>query len=307
MREYILQVPKEHAHTRLDLLLLEFFKKNHPGLSRTFIQKLISEGNVTVKVANLIKPHLKVKTGDEIRIRIEEKKPSAIKGEEIPLEVVYEDDDLAIINKQSGLVVHPAPGNYEHTLVNALLHRFKNLSDINPERPGIVHRLDKETSGLLVVAKNNSAHLVLARQFAKHSIKRKYTAIVKGKMEFDENIIEVPIGRHPRKRKNMSAGYGKKTKYAKTYYRTLSRGPDYSLLELAPFTGRTHQLRVHLAFVGHPILGDAKYGKDNGFGRLALHARYIGLVHPRTGKFIEFSCDLPPEFSAFLNTGKAFC
>lgn len=300
MREYVLQVSKQQANMRLDLLLMEFFKDNDLGLSRTFVQKLISEGNVTVTGANLIKPHLKVKTGDEIRICIKEKKPSTIKPEAIPLEIVYEDQDLAVINKHSGLVVHPAPGNYEHTLVNALLHHFKNLSDINPERPGIVHRLDKETSGLLVVAKNNSAHLALAKQFARHSIKRKYTALVKGKMEFDENIIEIPIGRHPYKRKNMSAGFGKKTKYAKTYYRTLSRGPDYSLLELEPFTGRTHQLRVHLAFLGHPILGDAKYGKGNGFGRLALHARYIGFVHPRTGKSLEFSCDLPPEFNAFL-------
>jgi 23S rRNA pseudouridine1911/1915/1917 synthase len=319
MQEYVFKVEQQDANMRLDLFLIEFSKKKDLGLSRTFIQRLISEGKVSVNSLNLInpalsatkkryvvrkggvKPHFKVKTGDEIRIRILDKKPSILKAEEIPLDIIYEDDDLAIIDKYSGLVVHPAPGNYEHTLVNALLHHFKKLSDISPQRPGIVHRLDKETSGLLVIAKNNPAHLALAKQFAKHSIKRKYIALVKGKMEFDENIIELPIGRHPYKRKNMSAGFGKKTKYAKTYYRTLSRERDYSLVELEPFTGRTHQLRVHLAFLGHPILGDTKYGKNNEFSRLALHARYIGFVHPRTGKFVEFSCETPPEFSELLN------
>ncbi len=301
MQEYVLKVSAQDANMRLDLFLIEFSKKNNLGLSRTFVQKLISDGKVTVSSANLAKPHFKVRAGDEIRVCIEDKKPSILKAEEIPLDIVYEDEDLAIINKYSGIVVHPAPGNYEHTLVNALLYRFKKLSDINPHRPGIVHRLDKGTSGLLVVAKNNVAHLALAKQFAKHSIKRKYTALVKGKMEFDENIIELPIGRHPYKRKNMSVGCGKKTKYAKTYYHTLKRGEDFSLLELEPFTGRTHQLRVHLAFLGHPILGDTKYGKNNEFSRLALHAKYIGFVHPRTGKFVEFSCEIPSEFSEFIN------
>lgn len=326
MQEYVFKVDQQDANMRLDLFLMEFSKKKDLGLSRTFIQRLISEGKVTVNNSNLInpiltpplyrgaglackgriKPHFKVKTGDEIRMRILDKKPSILKAEEIPLDIIYEDDDLAIINKYSGLVVHPAPGNYEHTLVNALLHHFKKLSDISPQRPGIVHRLDKETSGLLVIAKNNTAHLALAKQFAKHSIKRKYLALVKGKMEFDENIIELPIGRHPYKRKNMSVGFGKKTKYAKTYYRTLSRERDYSLVELEPFTGRTHQLRVHLAFLGHPILGDTKYGKNNEFSRLALHAKTIGFVHPRTGKFVEFSCATPPEFSESLSEAKTY-
>ena len=212
------------------------------------------------------------------------------------IKIVYEDDNIIVINKPAGLVVHPAPGNYEHTLVNALIYCFKNLSDINPQRPGIVHRLDKETSGLLVIAKNNTTHLALARQFAKHSIKRKYIALVKGKMEFDEDIIELPIGRHPRRRKNMAVGFAKGTKYAKTHYRTLKRKEDCSLLELEPFTGRTHQLRVHLAFIGHPILGDAKYGKGNGSKRMCLHAKYIGFLHPSSGKFVEFSSDTPSEF-----------
>ncbi|MFH0913577.1 MAG: RluA family pseudouridine synthase [Candidatus Omnitrophota bacterium] len=300
MREYIYSVSDSDAGKRLDLFLLDFLQKEDLGLSRTFIQKLIQDGKVTIKDIPLIRPHLKVKESDEIRICIEDKKASALRAEDIPLEVIYEDEDLAIINKHPGLVVHPAPGNYEHTLVNALLSRFKKLSDINPQRPGIVHRLDKETSGLLVIAKNNAAHLSLARQFSEHSIKRKYIALVKGRMEFDENVIELPIGRHPRKRKNMSVGFGKKTKYAKTYYRTLKRKEDFSLLELEPFTGRTHQLRVHLAFVGHPILGDTKYGRNNAFSRLALHAEVIGFIHPRTEKFVEFFSPSPPEFKGML-------
>jgi 23S rRNA pseudouridine1911/1915/1917 synthase len=207
---------------------------------------------------------------------------------------------LAVINKPPGLVVHPAPGNRKHTLVNALLSRFKKLSAINPQRPGIVHRLDKETSGLLVIAKDDATHLELARQFAEHSIKRKYIALVKGRMKFDEGVIEMPIGRHPYKRKSMAVGFGENTKYAKTYYRTIKRATDYTLLELEPFTGRTHQLRVHLAFLGHPILGDSKYGKNNEFARLALHAKYLGFTHPHAKKFIEFNCAVPKELREYL-------
>jgi 23S rRNA pseudouridine1911/1915/1917 synthase len=277
-------------------LVSAFSKKHNLGLSRTSIQDLISKGRITVNGSCDIKPHYKVRKTDKIKIVPEDKVKSAINAEEIPLEVVYEDDDLAIINKPVGLVVHPAPGNYQHTLVNALLARFKNLSDINPQRPGIVHRLDKDTSGILVIAKNNSAHLKLSAQFADHSIKRKYVAIVKGKMEFDENIIEAPIARDAFRRESMSVNFSDKARYAKTYYRTLKRAGDCSLLQLEPFTGRTHQLRVHLAFIGHPILGDKKYGKNDEFSRLALHAQSLGFRHPTTGKFVEFSSSLPQEF-----------
>ena len=301
MREYILNVSPKEAGRRLDLFLLEFSKQKNLAFSRTFLQKLLKEKKITVLSLPLAKPHYKIKAGDEIKIQAEDKKKYEIQAENIPLEIVYEDQDVAVINKPSGLVVHPAPGNYEHTLVNALLYHFKNLSDVNPQRPGIIHRLDKETSGLLVIAKNNHAHFALAEQFAKHSVKRKYVALVKGRVEFDEHVVELPIGRHPYKRKNMSVGFGKKTKYAKTYYRTLKRAKDSSLLELEPFTGRTHQLRVHLAFVGHPILGDTKYGRNNEFARLALHAKSLRFTHPRTGKFLEFSSRIPKEF---INTNR---
>jgi 23S rRNA pseudouridine1911/1915/1917 synthase len=304
-QEYTLRASPEDSGKRLDLLLAQFSKKKKLGFSRTFIQKLILKGSVTLKDMKLNKPHYKVKASDEIKINIEDKKPNTIKPEFIPFDIVYEDQDLAVINKPSGLVVHPAPGNYEHTLVNALLYHFKNLSDINPERPGIIHRLDKQTSGLLIIVKNNPTHLALSQQFADHNIKRKYIALVKGKMEFDENTIELPIARHPYKRKNMAVGFGQTSKYAKTYYRTLKRTKDFSLLELEPFTGRTHQLRVHLAFLGHPILGDTKYGKNNEFSRLALHAKSISFIHPRKGKLVEFSCEIPLEFSEFLNKNRS--
>lgn len=303
MPEYRVRVLSEDSGKRLDLFLVGFFQNKKTAVSRNFIQNLIQQGRITKKTQAL-KSHYKVKAGDEFKIQFEEKKIGALKSEDILLDVVYEDDDLAVINKPAGLVVHPAPGNYEHTLVNALLCRFKKLSDVSPQRPGIVHRLDKGTSGLLVVAKNNFTHLALSKQFAGHSIKRKYIALVKGKTEFDEEVIEVPIGRHPHRRKNMAVGFGKKTRYAKTYYRTLKRGKVWSLLELEPFTGRTHQLRVHLAFLGHPILGDTKYGKNNKFSRLALHAESIGFTHPATGKFLELSSDMPLEFREFLNEAK---
>lgn len=286
----------QDLNARLDLFILNYSRQNKLGFSRTFIQGLIQGQKVWVNGSMVVKPNHKVKPTDEILVSLEDKEQKSPALENIPLEVVYEDEDLAIINKPVGMVTHPAPGNYEHTLVNALLYRFKKLSDINPQRPGIVHRLDKDTSGLMVVAKNNQSHLDLAEQFAKHSIKRRYIAIVRGKMEFDESIIEVPIGRHPYKRKKMAVGFGDNTKYAKTFYRTLKRCDEFSLLELAPFTGRTHQLRVHLAFIGHPILGDPKYGKAGDFSRLALHARSLGFIHPRTGKSMEFISKVPEEF-----------
>ena len=300
MQESIFKVTSANSGMRLDLFITEISRENNLGFSRTFIQKLIQDARVTLNGRKITKPHHKVKLDDEFKITIEDRKAASLDPEDIPLDVVYEDKDLAIINKPPGMVVHPAPGNTEHTLVNDLLFRFKELSDISPQRPGIVHRLDKETSGLLVIAKNNTSHLELSKQFARHTIKRKYIALVKGKMEFDENIIELPIGRHPVKRKSMAVGFGSKSRSAKTFYRTLMRTPAFSMLELEPFTGRTHQLRVHLAFIGHPILGDSKYGKAGKEERLYLHARSLGFKHPSTGEFVEFSCDVPEEFIRFV-------
>lgn len=299
MREYTLEVSPEQVGMRLDLFISAFTKANNLGISRSIVQDLIQRQKITVKGLDDINPHYKVKLKDIIKFSPEEKVLRTIEAEDIPLEVIYEDKTIAIINKPVGLVVHPAPGNYKHTLVNALLHRFKELSDISPQRPGIVHRLDKDTSGLLVIAKNNAAHLKLAEQFSEHSIKRKYVAIVKGRMEFDENIIEAPIARHAIKREHMTVNFTEGSRYAKTYYRTLKRIGEFSLLQLEPFTGRTHQLRVHLDFIGHPILGDKKYGHNNEFSRLALHAKSLGFIHPQTEKFVEFESALPQEFIDF--------
>jgi 23S rRNA pseudouridine1911/1915/1917 synthase len=301
MNEHSFTASSDESGKRLDILLSNFSKNNRLGLSRVFIKGLILSGKVYVKGEAVTKPHHKVKGGDDIKFSFADKVKNTLKAEDISLNIVYEDEDLAVIDKPSGMVVHPAPGNYEHTLVNALKNVLKSLSDINPDRPGIVHRLDKETSGLLVIAKNNASHLDLARQFAEHSVKKEYLAIVKGKVEFDENVIEASIARHATKRKSMAVNFSDQAKEAKTYYRTLKRTKDFSLLELRPYTGRTHQLRVHLDFIGHPILGDDKYGKDNKFSRLALHAKRLGFMHPRTGKFMEFNSPTPKEFNDFLN------
>ena len=285
---------------RLDLFLVDYALANNLGLSRTNIQKLIHGGKIFLNGQAATKPHQKLAPDDQLQVFLPEQEKTQILPEEIPLDIVYEDADVLVLNKQSGLVVHPAPGNREHTLVNALLGRPVELSDINKNRPGIVHRLDKETSGLLVIAKNNPSHLHLVKQFSKHSIQRKYVAIVSGRVEFDEDIIEAPIGRHPVKRKNMAVSFLQNTKYARTAYKTLKRSKEFSLLELKPFTGRTHQLRVHLAYLGYPILGDSKYGKSGDFGRLALHAQEIGFLHPATNKLMHFTSKLPAEFQEFI-------
>ena len=300
-----MQVGAEEIKMRLDLLLADYALRNNLGLSRCNIQKFIRQGRVFLNTKVIKKPHQKMNLRDQVKVILPEKEKSEVMPEKIPLEIVYEDKDVLVINKPSGLVVHPAPGNQEHTLVNALLGRPVELSDINKNRPGIVHRLDKETSGLLVVAKNNASHLNLVKQFSQHSIQRKYIAIVCGRVEFDEDVIEASIGRHPLKRKNMAVSFTQKSKYAKTFYKTLKRSKDYSLLELKPFTGRTHQLRVHLAHLGYPILGDTKYGKKNNFPRLALHAREIGFMHPATNKLMHFTSKIPAEFEDFIKNNLA--
>jgi 23S rRNA pseudouridine1911/1915/1917 synthase len=300
MEELLLQVKPEEAKMRLDLLLAEYALRDNLGLSRTNIQKLIREGKVFLNSQVVNKPHHKLNAFDALQIFLPEKEKTEFLPEQISLDIVYEDKDILVINKQAGLVVHPAPGNREHTLVNALLGRSTELSDINKNRPGIVHRLDKETSGLLVIAKNNASHLKLVKQFAQHSIQRKYIAIVRGRVEFDEDVIEAPIGRHPLQRKNMAVSFAQNTKYAKTFYKTLKRCKNFSFLELRPFTGRTHQLRVHLAYLGYPILGDTKYGKKDDFPRMALHAQEIGFIHPSTNKPMHFTSKIPLEFQEFV-------
>ncbi len=291
MEKINLKADQDSLHLRIDVFLAKHLKDH----SRTSLKSLIVEGLVLVN-GKKIKPHYCLMIDDEIEISIPPKQETCLSSQNIPLEIFYEDDDVIVVNKPEGMVVHPGAGNKDATLVNALLFHTKELSDVSPERPGIVHRLDKETSGVMVVAKTNFAHLELAKQFKQHSIKRRYIALVKGKVEFKEGLIDVPIHRHPLRRKNMAVSFSPDAKQAQTYYKTIKRFDNFTLLELTPKTGRTHQLRVHLAYLKHPILGDAKYGNKNSFTRLALHAKNLGFQHPSQKKFLEFNSPLPKEF-----------
>ena len=294
---YNFTVSQEDLGKRIDVFLTDKLKDNH---SRTFIQRLILNKDILLN-GRAVKPNQKLNLSDTIQVTVPESTAHQINPEDIKLKVIYEDDDILVIDKPSGLVVHPGAGNLSGTLVNALLAHTRNLSAVNPQRPGIVHRLDKGTSGVMVVAKNNLAHLKLIKQFSTHRIKKKYIAIVKGKVECDEGIIDLPIGRHKRDFKRQAVSFVN-ARPAVTNYKVLRRFDDYAtLLELNPQTGRTHQLRVHLAHLGHPILGDSKYGTaaQPDFPRLALHALELGIFHPQTKKFLSFSSELPAEFTKF--------
>lgn len=295
MEEKTAIIETQEANVRVDIYL----KDRESGLSRTRIKDLILEGRVLINGAK-VKPHYKLKINDELRWVIPDVPETGLEAENIPLDIVFEDKDVIVLNKPSGLVVHPGVGNQSHTLVNALLFHTHELSSINPERLGIVHRLDKETSGVMVIAKNNSSHLELAKQFKKHSIERRYIALVEGKIEFDEGIVDVPIKRHILDRKKMTVSFTEEAKPAETFYRVIKRYPEFTALELFPKTGRTHQLRVHLSYLGHPILGDATYGKKKNFTRLALHAKDLGFFHPSTKQFIRFETPLPSEMKSAM-------
>ncbi|MGE5308457.1 MAG: RluA family pseudouridine synthase [Deltaproteobacteria bacterium] len=299
-RSFCTTVPPEAQGKRLDVFLMDFVRDNNLGISRTYLKELIDGGRVRVAGTDSVSAHYKVREGQEVELDLVEKQQAPLEPEDIPLKVVCEDDDIAVIDKPAGLVTHPAPGNRCHTLVNALLFRVKKLSTVNPDRPGIVHRLDKETSGIMVVARTNEAHFDLARQFEDHTITRRYVALVKGRVEFNEDVIEAPIDRDAEHRENMKVDFSPEARYAKTRYKVLERGDDFSYLELEPYTGRTHQLRVHLAYIGHPVLGDSKYGRHNPFPRMALHAKTLGFIHPETKKYMEFTSEPPKEFTDFV-------
>lgn len=295
MEEKTCLIDDQKARLRVDL----FLKEMEPECSRTQVQSLILAGYVTVN-GTKIKSHYKLKLGDRLKWQIPAKPESGITAENIPLNIIFEDKDIIVLDKPPGLVVHPGAGNQQHTLVNALLFHTKELSSISQERPGIVHRLDKDTSGVMVIAKNNHAHLELAKQFKKHSIERRYIALVGGLIEFDEGIIDVPLKRHILDRRKMFVSFTEEAKPAHTFYRVLKRFSDFTAVELFPKTGRTHQLRVHLLYLGHPVLGDKTYGKLKDFSRLALHAKDLGFHHPSTGEFVKFSSPLPKEMKEVL-------
>lgn len=280
------------AGSRLD----QFLAATAAGLSRARIQDLIKEGHVLLN-GGVAKASARLRAGDTVSLNEPPPVPTETVAEEIALDVLFEDDDLIVINKPAGLVVHPAAGNWSGTVVNALLHHCETLSGIGGEqRPGIVHRLDKDTSGCLVVAKNDVAHQSLAKQFAGREVTKIYLALAAGKFSRLSGTIEAPIGRHPVQRKKMTVLPADKGRAAKTGYRVLRELPAGTLVECTLHTGRTHQIRVHLRHLGHPILGDEVYGRRGTFARQMLHAWRLGFEHPRTGKRLNFESPIPPDF-----------
>lgn len=293
MTKFTLKATSEDTKKRLDLFLVE---KIPQEMSRSYIQKLIAQGNVFVN-RDVAKSHTKIKPGDDVEVNIPMPRKTEIAAEDIPLNVVFEDEHLLVINKPAGMVVHPGAGNLTGTMVNALLSYCKDLSGIGGElRPGIVHRLDKDTSGLLVVAKSDYVHRHLSNQFKKRKTRRRYIAFVKGVVQLDNGMVDLPITRHKIHREKMAVGFTK-AKEALTHYRVLKRFADYTMLELELRTGRTHQIRTHMEYLGHPLLGDIKYGgcRQDKIGRHALHAATLGFTHPVTKRFLEFEADLPED------------
>jgi 23S rRNA pseudouridine1911/1915/1917 synthase len=268
-------------------------------LSRAQVQRLIAAGNITVN-GQRAKPGHRLSPGDRVDIILPPTPPRELKPEDIPLKIIYEDDDLFAVDKPAGLTVHPAPGHPGHTLVNAILAHFPHLADIGDSlRPGVVHRLDKDTSGVMLVAKNQAAQANLSKQFKSHSVTKAYLALVKGKLEPESGIIEADIGRDPRHRKKMAVvAQGRE---ARTEYRVVKYIGNYTLLEVRPETGRTHQIRVHLAAIGFPVVGDKVYGvKSKYLPRQFLHACRLGFKLPTTGEYVEFESALPDDLEQAL-------
>jgi 23S rRNA pseudouridine1911/1915/1917 synthase len=291
-----LTVPNEQAGWRLDLYLALAL----PQFSRSRLQALIRAGEVHLQ-GKSARTRETVHAGDIVGLTVPPVEEIDALAEEIPLEILFEDEDLLVLNKPAGLVVHPGAGNQTHTLVNALLHHCANLSGIGgKQRPGIVHRLDKETSGCLVVAKNDAAHQHLSRQFAEREVKKIYLALVTGTPKRPRGTIEAPIGRHPVQRKKMAVNQTR-GRVAKTDYRVLQSGGGVSLVECAIHSGRTHQIRVHLHHIGHPVAGDSLYGKKIAAPRQMLHAWKLGFTHPRTGERHFFEAPVPDDFQAAMD------
>lgn len=302
--------PCDGKQERLDV----FISQETGNITRSAARRLIEEGMVLVD-GSPQKPSLKLKGGEHLLVRIPPPLPAVPVAEEIPLEILYEDSDIIVVNKAAGMVVHQGAGNFTGTLVNALLGHCSDLSGIGGEiRPGIVHRIDKDTTGVLVVAKNDHAHKELARQFETHSIKRVYFTLVYGSPKEDKGRIEAAIGRHPVDRKRMS-GTARHGRNAVTHWRVIGRYPGMSLLKITLETGRTHQIRVHLSEAGHPLLGDPDYGgvgrlanvRDpvlrrliKELGRQALHAKTLGFIHPTTGDYVEFDTEIPEDMNRII-------
>jgi 23S rRNA pseudouridine1911/1915/1917 synthase len=272
-------------------------------LTRARVQKLLSEGRVLVN-GSAGKANYRVNTGDSIDVTVPDAREASAQPEKVALDILFEDDYILVLNKPKGMVVHPAAGHSSGTLVNALLHHCSDLSGIGGiARPGIVHRLDKDTSGVLVVAKNDSAHLSLSRQLKEHSMVREYVAIVHGEVRPNHGAIDAAIARHPRERKKMAVVVPAKGRHAVTHFFVLERMSSYTYLRLRLETGRTHQIRVHLSSVGHPVVGDPLYGPKRPrvrFNGQALHARLLGFQHPADGRYLEFASEPPEDFKELL-------
>lgn len=311
MNKTMFSVSPEDVGQRLDL----FLSSRHPLITRSQIQRLIEEGEVKIN-GKVAKASHKIRETEAVEINIPEPEGIEALPEKIPLDILYEDHDVIVINKPAGMVVHPAAGNYTGTLVNALLDHCKDLSGIGGKlRPGIVHRLDKNTTGVLIAAKSDVAHQSLAEQFKKHSIKRKYVALVHGVIAAEKGKLDAAIGRHLTQRKMMSVKTSR-GKAAVTNFKVLSRFDQFTLLELSLETGRTHQIRVHLSSINHPVVGDQVYGGTERIsgvkevkirkiirqlGRQALHAKILGFIHPQTGKYLEFQAPVPEDFQKVLD------
>lgn len=297
---YKVNIDEENHGTRIDLVLSQSLSET----SRSFLQKLITGGAVSIDGTVCKSKKQKVEAGQEITIVVPEPEHLQVEAEDIPLDIVYEDDDVLVVNKPKGMVVHPAVGNYNGTLVNAIMyHCGDSLSSINGViRPGIVHRIDKDTSGLLMIAKNDAAHNSLAGQLAEHSITRAYQAIVYNNFGDDKGTVDAPIGRDPKNRLRQAVTQ-QNSKRAVTHYKVLERLGKFTHIEARLETGRTHQIRVHMAYIKHPLLGDFVYGPEKnpyGVQGQMLHAKILGFVHPSTGEYMEFESELPEEFQKVL-------
>lgn len=299
MNEIVFDILPEMEDERIDKCISGYME----ALSRSYVQKVIKDGNVSVN-DTVVKANYRVKADDRVRFIIPESVEPDIPAQDIPLDILYEDQDILIVNKPKNMVVHPAPGHYEGTLVNAVMYHCKGeLSGINGVlRPGIVHRIDKDTTGSIIVCKNDEAHNAIAELLKTHDITRKYRAIVYGNMKDEQGTVDAPIGRHPNDRKKMAVNE-KHGKRAVTHYRVLEHFDQYTYIECQLETGRTHQIRVHMASIGYPILGDTVYTSRKAPFHLegqVLHAMTIGFVHPRSGQYIEVEAPLPDYFEKLL-------
>ncbi|AIY83165.1 RNA pseudouridine synthase [Clostridium baratii] len=297
MEEIIYNIDTCDKGTRIDKFLSEKFE----GKSRSYIQGLIEEESILVNNKK-VKSNYKLKENDEIKVFMKEPKELEVEAENIPIDIIYEDSDVIVVNKAKGMVVHPAPGNYNGTLVNALLYHCTDLSSINGViRPGIVHRIDKDTTGILVIAKNDEAHNKLSDQLKEHSMKREYYALVEGRIKANSGTIDKPLARSKKDRLKIAIVEGGKR--AVTHYEVIERFKNTTLVKCVLETGRTHQIRVHMSSIGYPLVGDPVYGFKKGKFKCEgqmLHAKTLGFIHPRTNEYVEFTSELPENFKALI-------